>query len=68
MKIHNVTIHNFTKLDCIDFVSPNAYWNRVAARPDEPLIEATITIQLSHREYQELLTKNQANEKPSIPS
>lgn len=48
MKIKNVQIENWE--------SPGAqWWDAVAAKPDEPLIEATITLTLSHREYHELL-------------
>lgn len=49
MKINDVVIHNWT--------SPE-WWDDVAARPHEPLIEATIRMTLSNAEYQELLARD----------
>lgn len=37
------------------------WWDSVEARPDEPLIEANITMTLSWKEYQELLAKDKPN-------
>lgn len=38
------------------------YFDKVEANPDEPLIKASITITLSCREYQELLSKDKSNQ------
>lgn len=37
------------------------WWEQVASTPDEHLIDATINLQLTHREYQELLQKDANN-------
>ncbi len=34
------------------------WWDEVAARPDEPLIEAKIDFVLSYKEYKELLERD----------
>lgn len=48
MKINNVNINNWEPPGA-------AWWDSVEAKPDEPLIEATISFTLSHREYHRLL-------------
>lgn len=56
MKINNVLIENWK--------APGAtWWNGVESKPDEPLIEATITFKLSFNEYRKLL--DHANESES---
>lgn len=51
MKIIDVFIRNWQP-------PGDAWWASVEARPDEPLIEADITMTLSLKEYQELLAKD----------
>lgn len=46
MKIKDVTIHNWTRPE---------WWDEVEKRPDEALIDATITLTLSWNDYQRLL-------------
>lgn len=48
MKINFVTIDNHKE-------PGDQWWEGVASKPDEPLIEATIRLTLSHREYHRLL-------------
>lgn len=55
MKINDVRIENWTPPGFV-------WWRRAEDNPDEPLIEATISMKLSWREYKELL----ARDKPAI--
>lgn len=48
MKISEVQINNWEP-------PGEEWWRGVAARPDEPLIMATLTVTLSWNEYRELL-------------
>lgn len=52
MKINDVVITNF-------WLASGDYWEMVAGKPDEPLIEATIKLTASYNEYQALLKQNQ---------
>jgi hypothetical protein len=55
MKIEDVLINNWE--------APAAdWWKKVEDSPDEPLISATITMIVTHREYMELLDKARAEE------
>lgn len=51
MKIQSVRINNLQP-------PGDEWWRGVEAHPDEPLIEATISMTLSWTEYKELLANN----------
>lgn len=52
MKINDVNITNWQPPGM-------KWWDNVAARPTEPLIEAVISMTLSWAEYRELLYRNE---------
>ncbi len=58
MKIHHVEITNW----CSPFIkwwdNGAKWWAHVESRPDEPLIEATMTLTLSWREYNALIEQS----------
>lgn len=51
MRIKHVHVTNLTP-------PGKQFWDAVASQPDEPLIEATMFIVLSHNEYHELLDRD----------
>lgn len=51
MTIHSVYVSNWEP-------PGQPWWDKVAATPEAPMIEATIKMTLSHREYEELLSQN----------
>lgn len=55
MKIHNVQCHNWKP-------PGGPWWRDVEAKPDAPLIEATIRMTLSWNEYIELLDRAKATD------
>ncbi len=52
MKIEFVTIHNWE-------APGNEWWMKVEAVPDQPVIEATVKMTLSYREYRSLLDQDE---------
>lgn len=58
MKINNVNIGNW------ETPGPE-WWDRIQARPNEPLIEATIQFTLSWNEYRRLLDTAEKEELPN---
>jgi hypothetical protein len=61
MKIRNVLIDNWRP-------PGDEWWAKVAAKPDEPLIEATFFITLSWREYHSLVFLERQSENPVSPA
>lgn len=61
MKINHVHITNHKE-------PGDRWWEGVASKPDEPLIEATMRLTLSPREYHRLLDMDERNTSPALPS